>query len=271
MYRRGEAGFTLMEVLLVMAIIGITAVIGWSALAGYRERNALTMVSRDVRYVMEKYRQRAIDKGYNYGLIFSDDGIYAFEDNGGDSSTRFQAMNNFAIDAGEFSDQADPGSAGGRGARRVSSVAGDYKVFTEAGGVGRVMIFGLSDLDTDTARTGGPYDIVGYDMTSSALREYSGDASAPFDSGGMALFFSPSGQVYLKDPSYSAGPIDKYYYKLENAGINFYVVRIAYDDPNTANPEIPYYYELAINRYGAVSYIRWTTNDGGSSWTADVQ
>ena len=271
MFRRSEAGFTLMEALVVMAIIGITAVIGWSALAGYRERNALTMVSRDVRYVMEKYRQRAMDKGYNYGLIFSDDGIYAFEDNGGNSATRFQAMNNYAVDPGEFSDQADPGASGGRGARRVSSNAGDYKVFTEEGGIGRVMILGLTDLDTDMPRTGGPYDPIGTDLTEQALRSYSGDESAPFDAGSMALFFSPDGRVYLKDPSYVAGPMDKHYYQLENAGINFYVVRIAYDNSDTANAELPYYYELAINRYGAVTYIRWTTNDGGSSWTADVQ
>ena len=195
-----------------------------------------------------------------------------FEDNGGNGSNRFLTMNNFACDPGEFSDRIAPGSMGsGRGMRRVSSVANEYKVFTEEGGLGRILVMGLTSLDLSTPRTGGPYDVAGYDLTSSSVVPFTGGSEAPFSSGTMALFFSPDGLVYLKDPTYPLGPNDRHYYTLDKTGQSFYVVRVAYDDPATGRPELPNYYEIAINRYGAVTYIRWETVDGGSSWEANVE
>ncbi len=268
MRKRNQYGFTLLELLVVMVVVGLTAAIGWSAFAGYRERNAMRMVSRDVKYLFDKYRQRAIDKGYNYGLIFSDDGLYVFEDNGGTASDRFQAMNNFAIDAGEY---ADVSAGTGRAARRVSSTTGEFKVFSERQGLGKILVMGVQDFDLSTSRTGGAYEATGYDLTYSSVRPWTGSDTAPFDSGAMALIFCPDGQVYFKDPGYPAGPLDKRYYRLGNSGFSFFVVRIAYDDPDSPHPELPNYYEIAVNRYGATTMVRWETGDGGTSWYANVE
>jgi prepilin-type N-terminal cleavage/methylation domain-containing protein len=267
---RDQAGFSLIELLAVLVIIGLTATIGWSAFAGYRERNAVRMVSRDIKYLFDKYRQRAIDKGYNYGMIFSDDGLYVFEDNGGNGSDRFLAMNNFAVDPGEYSDRST-GGVGLRSLRRVSSVVDEFKVFSERQGIGKILVMGVMDYNLSSPRTGGAYDPTGTDLTYSAVRQWSGADTAPFDGGAMALFFSPDGQVYLKDPSYAAGPLDKRYYRLGSSGYSFYVIRIAYDDPYTSNPELPNYYEIAVNRYGATTMVRWETGDGGASWNANVE
>jgi prepilin-type N-terminal cleavage/methylation domain-containing protein len=270
MRSRNQAGFTLLELLAVLVVIGLAASIGWSVFAGYRERNAVRMVSRDIKHLFDKYRQRAIDKGYNYGLIFSDDGLYVFEDNGGNSADRFQAMNNFAVDSGEYSDLST-GGGGTRSQRRVSSVVDEFKIFSERHGAGKILVMGVQTYNLSGPRTGGAYEPTGTDLTYSSVRTWSGGPTAPFDSGAMALFFSPDGQVYLKDPTYAAGPLNKQNFRLGSMGYSFYVIRIAFDDPNTPIPELPNYYEIAINRYGASTLVRWETGDGGSSWNANVE
>ncbi len=144
-------------------------------------------------------------------------------------------------------------------------------MFTEKTGVGKILVMGMQTLDVNSSRTGLPYDPAGTDYTSSALQPYSGGADAPFYSGSRALFFSPDGFVYVKDPTISAGELDRQNYRLGKVGISFLVIRVAYDLESTGRPELPNYYEIAVNRYGATTYVRWETTDGGSTWRANVE
>jgi prepilin-type N-terminal cleavage/methylation domain-containing protein len=268
---REDKGFTLIELLVVLFIASAVALFAWDAMSGWRERNALRLVSRDVKYILEKYRQKAMDKGYNYGLIFSDDGIYAFEDNGGSGSQPFMTMNNFAVDAGEFSDQYRGDASGNRrNWRRVSRATSEFKFFAGPNASGRILVMTTNSLDLSGSRSGNAYTTIGTDISSQAIQPFSGGDNAPF-TGGLALFFSPDGCAYIKSPTVSIAPIDRYVYQLGNGIDSFYIVRIAYDDVNTSRADVPTYFEIAINKYGASTYIRWQSNDGGASWNADVQ
>ena len=267
-----QSGFTIIELLAVIAIVSLVAVVGWGALQGWQERNALRMVSQDVKYLFEKYRQRAVDKGYNYGLIFSDDGIYVFEDNGGSSSDRFRSINNFAVDPGEYSDQTVVFEDSNlRASRRVSSAVNEFKMFSDKNRLGHVLVMTTNSLDLDSSHSGRAYEASGADITSQAKIPFMSGDDSPFESGSLALFFSPDGCVYLKDPTVSASPLDKHQYRLGNGTDAFYVVRVAYDNPDTSTAELPNYYEIAVNRYGATTYVRWETNNGGTSWNAHIQ
>jgi prepilin-type N-terminal cleavage/methylation domain-containing protein len=271
MLLKDDKGFSLIELLVVMFIASAVALFAWDALSGWRERNALRMVSQDVKYILEKYRQKAIDKGYNYGLIFSDDGIYAFEDNGGSGSQPFMTMNNFAVDTGEFSDQYRGGASGNpRNWRRVSRATSEFKFFAGPDAAGRIMVMTSNTLNLSGSRSGNAYSPVGTDISAQAIQTFSGSDNAPF-TGGLALFFSPDGFVYLKDPTQSIAPYDRYVHQLGNGIDSFYIVRIAYDDVTTGSADVPTYFEIAINKYGASTYIRWNSGDGGASWNADVQ
>lgn len=266
-----DKGFTMLELLIVLAIVAIIALIGWQVLEGWRERNAIKMVSQDIKHLFERYRQKAIDKGYNYGLVFSDDGIYVFEDNGGSGADRFQKMNNFAIDPGEYSDMVDAGAGGGRGSRRVSSPTNEFRLFTREDPAGHLMVMTTSDLALDSTRGTRAYEADGTDISSSAIQNYTGSTDSPFEGGAMVLFFCPDGLVYLKDPNTTATLLNRYQFRLGSGPDAFYVVRIAYDSDLTGHAEVPYYYEVAINRYGAATYVRWQTYDGGSSWSAEIE
>jgi Tfp pilus assembly protein FimT len=268
-----ESGFSILELLGVLAIIAIAALIGWQVMEGWRERNALRMVSQDIKHTLEKYRQKAIDKGYNYGLIFSDDGIYVFEDNGGSGSNRFQAMNNFAVDAGEFSDYVSPESGGsGRGDRRVTRSTDEFRLLN--GGedpAGHLLAMSMSTLNLSSTRSGYAYYADGTDLTSSMVQQFGNSPASPFEGGSLALFFGTDGRVYLKDPTVPISPSTREQYVLGSGPQAFVVVRVAYDVEDTYRSEVPYYYEVAINRYGAATYVRWQTYDGGASWNAEVQ
>ncbi len=267
-----QDGFSMIELLGVLFVIGLLAALSWQALMGWRERNALRMVSQDVKYLFEKYRQRAVDKGYNYGLIFSDDGLYVFEDNGGNGSDRFLTMNNFAVDPGEYSDRVgNTGEANQRGFRRVSSAVNEYSLFNSSSRNGTLLAMTMTSLDLDGTRTGDAFVPAGTDISSSAVQTFSGSDDAPFESGSLALFFCSDGLVYLKDPTQPIQPFDRGLYRLGDSVDPFYVVRIAYDNPDTARAEIPDYFEVALNRYGAATYVRWHSNDGGATWHAQIQ
>lgn len=268
----GEGGFSLIELLVVVFLISAVSYFGWEALSGWRERNALNMVSQDVLHTIEKYRKKAVEKGYNYGLIFSDNGIYVFEDNGGSSAEPFRAMNNFAVDSGEFSDLYRGGSVSSdRDLYRVTQAAGEFGFFSGEHAEGRILIMTAATLGLESSRSGTAYDTTGTDITSSAYPAFTGGAYAPFTGGTLALFFAPDGGAYLKDPTVAIRPDERFAYQLGNGTDAFYVVRIAYDDPGTAVPDVPNYFEIAVNRYGATTFVRWHTGGAGGSWDAEIR
>ena len=264
-----QKGFSFVELLVVLGVVGLIAVVGWGALTGWAERNAVTYVSQNIKHIFEKYRQKAVDKGYNYGLMFGPEGIYVFEDNGGTGADRFTKMNNFALDVGEFSDLSDEANF------RVTDNS-DYSIFEPSGtpGVpGILMIQTQQTLDPDATWSDyRAWDPFGVDITQEAYAVGMLPGGTPFQGGQLALFFCPDGKVYLKDPTNPIQPLDKYLSELGNNGVDsYYVVRIAYDRMDTSAPEVPYFYEIAVNRYGATTMVRWHTGDGGGTWNAEVQ
>jgi prepilin-type N-terminal cleavage/methylation domain-containing protein len=267
-----DSGFTMIELLVVLAVVTIIGLIGWQVMEGWRERNAIRMVSQEIKHLFEKYRQKAIDKGINYGLIFSDDGLYVFEDNGGNGSDRFLKMNNFAVDTGEFSDLVNPGAGGPRRSlRRASKGTDEFRLFTGGDPYGHLLVMTMNTLELDTGRSLTAYSPAGTDITGRAFTSFGSSPGSPFDSGTLALFFSPNGCVYLKDPTVAASPLTIEQFLLGGGPQAFVVVRISWDDENSYNSEVPYYYEVAINRYGAATYVRWQTYDGGSTWNAQIE
>jgi type II secretory pathway pseudopilin PulG len=262
----------MIELLAVAFVVATISYVAWGALSGWRERNALRSVTQEVHHLLQEYRQKAVDKGYNYGLLFSDDGLYVFEDSGGSGTSPFQLMNNYAIDPGEFSDQYDgDGSGNARLWRRVSETTSEFKFFTGDNAPGRILVMTGSELDLTQSRSGSAYDTIGTDITSSAVVEFSGGSSAPFTSGTLALFFSPDGLAYLKDPTTPITSLDKFTHQLGGGMAPYYLVRIAFDNTTTSDSEVPNYYEIAVNRYGSTTMIRWNSGDGGSSWNAHIQ
>jgi len=267
-----ESGYSLIEMLGVVLIVMLLSYLGFGAFSGVRERNAVVTVATEVKHVLDRYRQKAIDKGVNFGLIFSDDGIYVFEDNGGDNSDPFINMNNFRIDSGEFSDKYTGDASGdSRRWRRVTDTVSEFQVFTRNEDLGEIKIMTTDAVDLRSGRSGDPYDISGgTDITSSARPTHNGSTNSPFESGTLALFFSPDGFVYLKDPSAIATPQTKYHSRLGSGSTPaFYVVRVAYDNETTDGYEMTNYYEIIVNRYGATTKVRW--NYGGSTWNANVE
>lgn len=259
---KGQKGFSLVELLVVVAVVGIIAYVSWDALTGWAERNAVTYVSQNIKHLFEKYRQKAMDKGYNYGIQISPDGIMVFEDNGGTGADRFTKMNNYALDPGEFSDISDT-------ANFLIPSESNYSMFEPNGDPGIMIVQTQQSLDVDSARSGPASSSTGTDITAVAVV---GNNAGAFQAGSIALFFSPDGKVYLKDPTAPLQPMDKYAAELGANGVDpFYVVRIAFDRMETSVPEVPYYYEIAVNRYGATSMVRWHSGDGGASWNAEVQ
>ena len=268
-------GFSMVELLVVLFMIGMLAYMALNVLSGWRERNAMRMVSQDLNHLFGKYRQKAIDKGYNYGIIISDDGVYAFEDNGGTGAGRFQNMNNFAIDPGEYSDMWRGGGLPDRRQRRVSQIESEYEVFSDRSGIGRIMAFTTNELILEDERTHLPYETPAKyaDKSSSFIVPFSGSDNAPFSAGSRAVFFSPDGMIYFKDPTVPIQPINKYTHQLGGGTVSsFLVIRVAYDDTYTAEPEIGNYYEISLNRYGSSEYVKWVTvGNDGTTWNAEVQ
>jgi prepilin-type N-terminal cleavage/methylation domain-containing protein len=267
-----DKGFSFVESLVVIVVIGFIAVVSWGALSGWRERNALVTVSQDTKYQIDKYRQRAVDKGYFYGFMFSDDGIYVFEDSGGTGGSPFLNTNNMSVDSGEQSDKSRGFADGTRDARRVTDTTSEFDFFAGGNPDARIMIMTTATYDLTSGRSGGMFSPIGVEITDQAMPNFSGSTTAPFDGGTRALFFGPDGMVYLKDPTVPVDPIDRYQSQLGiGATPAFCVIRIAFDRQDSAAVEVPFYYEIAVNRYGATTYTRWVTMDGGTSWNAEIQ
>lgn len=70
-YRRDENGFTLIEVLVVVAIVGILAVISIGSYASYNRAQSLRGAVRDVVAVMRNAQIRAVTEATEYDVTVS--------------------------------------------------------------------------------------------------------------------------------------------------------------------------------------------------------
>lgn len=76
----GERGFTLLEILTVVAIIGMIVGVSLPAFESMRRRNAVRVATSDIRAIFHLARIRAITRGTNTGLKFirNPEGLWSF-------------------------------------------------------------------------------------------------------------------------------------------------------------------------------------------------
>jgi prepilin-type N-terminal cleavage/methylation domain-containing protein len=70
--RSGESGFTLLEVLVVVAIIGIMALWGYPALLNTLNRVKLTGIARETSLLLQQARMEAIKRALNTEVLYLD-------------------------------------------------------------------------------------------------------------------------------------------------------------------------------------------------------
>lgn len=88
---RRSDGFTLAEVLTVIAIIGLIVSISLPAFAQYRRNSGLRAATQEIRSIFHLARSRAIARGANCGVKFSRSGsrwVYALYDDGDGDGVR---------------------------------------------------------------------------------------------------------------------------------------------------------------------------------------
>jgi prepilin-type N-terminal cleavage/methylation domain-containing protein len=83
MRRKAAAGFTMVEMLIVLAIIGIVVLLGLPALLAMLQRSKLTNSARETAVLMRLARIEAVKKSRQAGVtaIYADRTIIAFMDN----------------------------------------------------------------------------------------------------------------------------------------------------------------------------------------------
>lgn len=88
---RRSDGFTLAEVLTVIAIVGLFVSISFPAFAQYRRNQGLRAAAKEIRTIFHLARSRAIARGANCGVKFSLSGtrwVYAIYDDGDGDGVR---------------------------------------------------------------------------------------------------------------------------------------------------------------------------------------
>lgn len=70
--RLGERGFTLLEVLVVVAVIGLMALWGYPALLNTLNRVKLTGIARETSILMQQARMEAVKRGLNTEVLYLD-------------------------------------------------------------------------------------------------------------------------------------------------------------------------------------------------------
>ena len=89
--RRRQHGISLLEVLTVLAIIGLLVGITFPAFATYRRRNSVRAAARELEGTLRFVRSRAITRAANAGIKFTGSGsswTFAVHDDGDDDGVR---------------------------------------------------------------------------------------------------------------------------------------------------------------------------------------
>ena len=83
--RKRTKGYSLLELLAAIAIIGVIALCAMPAFANYRRRMSVVAASQDLRGILRQVRSRAIARGRNAGVKFTRSGgewMYSLYDDG---------------------------------------------------------------------------------------------------------------------------------------------------------------------------------------------
>jgi prepilin-type N-terminal cleavage/methylation domain-containing protein len=80
--KSGHKGFTLVEVVVVVAIIGVLAAVSIPAVLTWLPNMRLNSAARDIYGVMSRAKLEAIKRGVNVTVLFSGDSYIMFLDNG---------------------------------------------------------------------------------------------------------------------------------------------------------------------------------------------
>lgn len=68
---RTETGFTLIELMIVVGLIGILSTVAVYSWQGYRNNNNLRTAARDIATDISNLKLRAVSEGVNYRITFS--------------------------------------------------------------------------------------------------------------------------------------------------------------------------------------------------------
>lgn len=93
-YRANQSGFTLIEILVVLIIVGLLASLAVFNMAGSSQQRELEHNVRELYLLMQTASEQAVLNNLELGLLFEEDGyrFVAFQDNTGDWKTPAERM-----------------------------------------------------------------------------------------------------------------------------------------------------------------------------------